>query len=74
MSKSTNDNVVPLHQAPPPKPTVEDVFEECVDKEFKDVIVIGRYEDGGLCFNSTILGRADINYVLDLVKLDMMTS
>lgn len=40
MSKITNDNVISLHKAEP-RISVEEVFDESFDLNFKDVIIIG---------------------------------
>lgn len=67
---NSNDNIIPLH-APPL--SVEEVLDDIASQEFDDVLVIGRHDDGNFYFNSTILDKANVNYILDLVKLDLLT-
>lgn len=70
MNDPTNDNVVNLHK-PPPDPL--DVLVESSNEDLNQVIVIGLYENGDVFLNSNILNKAEINYLLDLVKLDILT-
>lgn len=52
--------------------SVEEVFRLAAEKNLTDVVVIGRMPNGNLYFDNTQANVADVNWMLDKIKADLI--
>ena len=67
-----NDNIINFESVRKAKNPVKKVF-DIASKEFKELIIIGEDNQGELKMITTLENYADITYIMEVIKLGLIT-
>ena len=67
-----SDNIINFDAIRKSKDPVKKVC-DIASKEFKELIIIGEDKEGELKMITTLENYADINYIIDIVKIGLIT-
>jgi hypothetical protein len=67
-----SDNIINFNSIRKTKDPVEKVC-ELASKEFRELIIIGEDKEGELKMVTTLENYADITYIMEIVKLGLLT-
>jgi hypothetical protein len=67
-----NDNIINFDSIRKTKDPIKKVC-DLASKEFKELIIIGEDKEGELKMITTLENYADISYIIDIIKLGIIT-
>jgi hypothetical protein len=67
-----NDNIINFDSIRKTKDPIKKVC-DLASKEFKELIIIGEDKEGELKMITTLENYADINYIIDIIKIGLIT-